>query len=74
MVVKETITINNRNFIRQYSDENRYLIRDNAQYIEAIDPEGIDRGYTEGDYIEPIEPSEKDLTLLIGDDTTQSKT
>lgn len=64
MVVKETITINNRNFIRQYSDENRYLIRDNAQYTEAIDPEGIDREYTEGDYIEIIEHSEEDIELL----------
>lgn len=64
MIVKEPITLNNRNFIRQYSDENRYLIRDNAQYTEAIDPEGIDREYTEGDYIEPIELSEKDIEFL----------
>lgn len=64
MIAKELITINNRNFIRQYSDENRYLIRDNARYTEAIDPEGIDREYTEGDYIEVVKPSEEDIELL----------
>jgi hypothetical protein len=49
MIIKETININGVDYIRQYSTENRCLVRDGVQYSEAIDPIGSDREYTEGD-------------------------
>lgn len=49
MIITETVTIRNRDYIRTYSDENRYVARDGVSYSEAIDPVGTDRVYTEGD-------------------------
>lgn len=37
--------------VRTYSDENRYVVRDGNFYAEAIDPEELDRTYTEGESI-----------------------
>jgi hypothetical protein len=49
MIITEKATINNRDFIRTYSDEGRYVVRDGIAYSEAIDPIGTGRVYTEGD-------------------------
>lgn len=49
MIITEKVTINNREFIRTYSDEGRYVVRDGVSYSEAIDPIGTGRVYTEGD-------------------------
>lgn len=49
MIITETVTIRNRDFIRTYSDSNRYVVRDGVGYSEAIDPVGTGRVYTEGD-------------------------
>lgn len=49
MIITETVTIRNREFIRTYSDENRFVVRDGVAYSEAIDPVGTGRVYTEGD-------------------------
>lgn len=51
MIVKEDITINGTQFVRTYSDEGRYVVRDNISYEEAIDPKGLNREYTEGEII-----------------------
>ncbi len=51
MIKTENLTINGRAFIRTYSDEGRYVVRDNISYEEAIDPADKNRTYTEGDYI-----------------------
>lgn len=58
MIVREEITINDKQFIKTYSDENMMIERDNVQYSEAIDPiEFADsRVYTETDI--PIENTE----------------
>lgn len=40
--------------VRTYSDENRFVVRNNISYAEAIDPEGEHREYTEGDIIPEI--------------------
>lgn len=55
MVITENVTINGREFIRNYSDEGRMIERDGVRYSEAIDPiEFKDvRIYTETD--EPIQ-------------------
>lgn len=49
MVITETITINNIEYIRNYSDTGHYIERDGVKYGEAIDPIGTDRVYTETD-------------------------
>lgn len=58
MIKTETVTINDREFRRTYSDEGFMIERDGVQYSEAIDPIGFeDRVYTETDVKieEPIE-------------------
>ena len=49
MIITEKVTIRNRDFIRTYSDSNRYVVRDGVSYSEAIDPIGTGRVYTEGE-------------------------
>lgn len=61
MIITEKVTIRNRDFIRTYSDENRYVVRDGVSYSEAIDPVDSGRVYTEGD-IMPVE--ETDMTEI----------
>lgn len=51
MIQTENLTINGRAFVRTYSDEGRYVVRDDISYEEAIDPADKNRTYTEGDYI-----------------------
>ena len=52
MIVTETITRNDCEFVRTYSDENRYVVRDGVSYVEAIDPIDSGREYTEGEVME----------------------
>lgn len=49
MIITENVTIRDRDFIRTYSDEGRYVVRDGVSYSEAIDPIDTGRVYTEGD-------------------------
>lgn len=56
MIITENVTIRNRDFVRTYSDENRYVVRDGVSYSEAIDPIGTNRVYTEGDIMPDVEP------------------
>ena len=52
MVVTEKVTINGREFIKNYSDAGFMIERDGVQYSEAIDPIGFeDRVYTETDVL-----------------------
>lgn len=59
MIITEVITINDRQFIRTYSDENRYVVREGVSYSEAVDPVGLGRIYTEGDIMPAEEESEE---------------
>lgn len=60
MIQVEIIKINDKEYQRTYSDENRYVVRDGVSYSEAIDPVDSGRTYTEGDLIDgPIENSEE---------------
>lgn len=56
MIIKENITIEERGYVRQYSDKNVY-IEDEKQrrYSEAIDPADHVHEYTETDI--PIDES-----------------
>lgn len=60
MIKTENLTINNRAFVRTYSDSGFMIERDGVRYSEAIDPAELGRTYTETD--EPIEG--KDMTEI----------
>lgn len=48
MIVTEPYELNGRQFVRTYSDANRYVVRDGIEYSEACDPAEFGRVYTEG--------------------------
>lgn len=54
MIITEIITINDKPFMRTYSDAGCYVVRDGVSYSEAIDPVDSGREYTEGDLM-PVE-------------------
>ena len=73
MAIKtENVTINDAAFVRTYSDENRFVVRDGIAYQEAIDPVEYanTRTYTEGDPIPEPEPTDEDYAqagrILLG--------
>lgn len=51
---QEHFDVNGRDFIRTYSDENRYVVREGIEYSEACDPAEFGREYTEGRVMEEI--------------------
>lgn len=53
MIKTENLTINNRAFVRTYSDSGFMVERDGVRYSEAIDPAEFNRQYTETD--EPVD-------------------
>lgn len=70
MIKTETVTINDKQFIRTYSDSG-YLIHGGSpegDYAEALDPAELGRTYTETDI--PIEADEAEaqeiLDILLG--------
>ena len=50
-VITEIFYIGDREFTKNYSDANRYVVRDGVSYTEACDPAEFGRTYTEGDII-----------------------
>lgn len=52
MIVTQTVTINNREFVRTFSDAGLMIERDGNRYEEALDPAELGRVYSETD--EPI--------------------
>ncbi len=81
MIQTEQITINDREYIRTYSDEGRYVVRDGQRktkdgiidvelkYTEAIDPVDHQRWYREGELIPEDEATaEEILSILTGGD------
>ena len=65
MIKTETITINDQQFIRTYSDAGFYIHGGNpeADYTEAIDPADANRTYTETD--NPIEHDEAEAEEIV---------
>lgn len=47
MIITETITINDTEYLHTYSSEGYIIERDGIEYGEAIDPIGFNRIYTE---------------------------
>jgi len=71
MIVTETYELNGRQFIRTYSDANRYVVRDGIEYGEANDPAEFGRTYTEGNLMtdEGIESNAREiLDIIFGGD------
>lgn len=67
MIIQEHFDVNGRDFIRTYSDENRYVVRDGIEYSEACDPAEFGRTYTEGDVMPENETeAEEILSILTG--------
>lgn len=53
MIVTEYVTINNKDFTKKYSDENRYIVDESeVEYTEAYDLVEYPKNYTEGREIE----------------------
>ena len=70
-IITEHIMINNKEFIKTYSDSNRYVVREGISYDEAIDPAGFDRVYTEGELkLDDESESNADeiLNIILGGD------
>lgn len=74
MIITERVTINNREFIRTYSDSNRFVVRDGVSYSEAIDPLESGRVYTEGEVMpeevtdmSEVEAKAKAYDILVGE-------
>ena len=65
MIVTETIIIDEREFVRTYSDAGRYVCRDGQQWEEAVDPAEYGRTYTEGEPLEDIS-AEEALDIITG--------
>ena len=51
MIISETIKLNDTNFTKTYSDAGYYIERNGVNYVEAIDPLGSGREYTETDIL-----------------------
>lgn len=60
-VISTTVTINNKQYRKTYSDSGYYIERDGMQFSEAVDVLGADFIYTETDT--PIE-TENDTTVI----------
>jgi len=74
MIITEKVNIRNRDFIRTYSDEGRYVVRDGVSYSEAIDPLDSGRVYTEGEVmpeeatdLSEVEAKAKAYDILVGE-------
>lgn len=69
MIRTETYMLGEREFTRTYSDSNRYVVRDGAEYSEANDPSEFGRVYTEGELMPPediVAQAEEVLNILMG--------
>lgn len=67
MIKKETVTIGNTIFVKTYSDEDKYVVRDGIEYAEAIDPVDLGREYVEGDFIDEEAHASDILAILTGE-------
>ena len=65
MIVTETFKVGERDFIRTYSDSNRFVVRDGVEYSEACDPAELGRTYTEGDVMPADEGEAQEILNII---------
>lgn len=65
MIRTESLIINDKQFIRTYSDAGRYVVRDGISYEEACDPAEFGRTYTEGDVIPDTDTDAAEILDII---------
>ena len=70
-IVKEYFSINEREFVRTFSDAGRYVVRDGIAYDEACDPAEFGRTYIEGDLMpvdedDSVQAKAEAFDILIG--------
>ena len=70
-IVQETYELNGKQFVRTYSDDNRYVVGGNpyGAYTEANDPADLNRTYTEGERMTDDDiaaQTEEALNILMG--------
>lgn len=67
MIVTETFKVGERDFIRTYSDANRFVVREGVEYSEACDPAELGRTYTEGELM-PVDETDAQeiLDIILG--------
>ena len=54
-----------KQFTKTYSDANRYVVREEIEYSEAIDPSEFNRIYTEGRLMDDIEYDASEILNII---------
>lgn len=62
MIISETVKLNDKNYTKTRSDSGYYIERNGMRYVEAIDPLGSGREYTE-----------TDLLINTADESTEAK-
>lgn len=70
MIISETIKLNDTNFTKTYSDAGYYIERNGVNYVEAIDPLGSGREYTETDILIETESATTEEQLRQVTETT----
>ena len=65
MIVQEHFDANGRDFVRTYSNEGRYVVREGVEYAEAEDPAEFGRTYAEGELM-PADDADVILDILMG--------
>ena len=71
MIIQERYTLNGVDYIRTYSDDNRYVVGGEpyGEYSEANDPADLNRTYVEGDRMtdeEIASQAEEVMDILLG--------
>lgn len=63
MIISETVKIDDKNYTKTASDSGFYIERNGVRYVEAIDPLGIGREYTETAELITIDPETTEAKL-----------
>jgi len=63
MIISETVKIDDKNYTKTASDSGFYIERNGIRYVEAIDPLGSGREYTETDILIETEPETTEAKL-----------
>ena len=63
MIISETVKIDDKNYTKTASDSGYYIERNGIRYVEAIDPLGSCREYTETAELVETEPETTEAKL-----------
>lgn len=63
MIISETVKIDDKNYTKTASDSGYYIERNGVRYVEAIDPLGSGREYTETDTLIKTDPETTEAKL-----------